>query len=90
LLVELPIVLPQDMFHLRNGAKQHLAAGAHRAVVNGPSDFSITSTFEAQARVSGETERVSYWGKTDIAVACDDVGNDRERTWGTAAGLTEA
>jgi len=25
LLVELEIVLPQDMFHLRNGAKQRLA-----------------------------------------------------------------
>ena len=24
-VVELQIVLPQDMFHLRNGAKQHLA-----------------------------------------------------------------
>ena len=35
-LVELQGVLPQDMFHLRNGAKQRLAAGAHRAVVNGP------------------------------------------------------
>jgi len=54
LLVELPIMLPQDMFHLRNGAKQRLAAGAHRAVVNGPSDFCITPTFGAQARVSGE------------------------------------
>jgi hypothetical protein len=63
LLVELPIVLPQDMFHLRNGAKQRLAAGAHRAVVNGPSDLRITPTFEAQARVSGETERVSSLGQ---------------------------
>jgi hypothetical protein len=41
LLVEFKVVLPQDMFHLRNGAKQHLAAGAHRAVVNGPSAFCI-------------------------------------------------
>src|SRR5712671_3850487 len=47
-LVELQVVLPQDMFHLRNGAKQRLAAGAHRAVVNGPSAFSITPTFGAQ------------------------------------------
>jgi hypothetical protein len=44
LLVEL-VMLPQDMFHLRKGAKQRLAAGAHRAVVNGPSKFCITSTF---------------------------------------------
>jgi hypothetical protein len=42
LLVELQIVLPQDMFHHRNGAKQRLAAGAHRAVVTGPSGFSTT------------------------------------------------
>ena len=49
LLVELRIVLPQDMFHLRNGAKQRLAAGAHRAVVTGPSAFCITPTFGAQA-----------------------------------------
>ena len=62
LLVELPIMLPQDMFHLRNGAKQRLAAGAHRAVVNGPSDFCITPTFEAQARASGETERCQLIG----------------------------
>jgi hypothetical protein len=41
-LVEMGVVLPQDMFHLHNGAKQRLAAGAHRAVVNGPSDFCIT------------------------------------------------
>jgi hypothetical protein len=39
LLVELQVVLPQDMFHLRNGEKQRLAAGAHRAVVKGPSAF---------------------------------------------------
>jgi hypothetical protein len=50
-LVELPIVLPQDMFHLRNGAKQRLAAGAHRAVVKGPSDFCITPAFGTQATV---------------------------------------
>jgi hypothetical protein len=37
--VELEVVLPQDMFHLRIGAKQHLAAGAHRAVVNVPSNL---------------------------------------------------
>jgi hypothetical protein len=49
LLVELQIVLPQDMFHLRNGAKQRLAAGAHRAAVNGPSASCITPTFGAQA-----------------------------------------
>ena len=48
LLVELQIVQPQDMFHLRNGAKQRLAAGAHRAVVTGPSAFCITPTFGAQ------------------------------------------
>jgi hypothetical protein len=44
LLGELQIVLPQDMFHLRNGAKQRLAAGAHRAVVSGPSAFCTTTT----------------------------------------------
>jgi hypothetical protein len=48
LLVELQIVLPQVMFHLRNGAKQRLAAGAHRAVVNGPSAFCTTTTLAAQ------------------------------------------
>src|ERR1700687_2208524 len=47
LLVELQVVLPQDMFHLRNGEKQRLAAGAHRAVVKGPSAFCITPTFGA-------------------------------------------
>jgi hypothetical protein len=41
LLVEFKVMLPQDMFHLRNGAKQPLAAGAHRAVVDGPSAFCI-------------------------------------------------
>jgi hypothetical protein len=50
----LETVLPQDMFHLRNGAKQRLAAGAHRAVVNGPSDF--CTTFGAQAIVSGQAD----------------------------------
>ena len=54
LLVELPIVLPQDMFHLRNGAKQRLAAEAHRAVVNGPSNFCITITLGAQAVASSQ------------------------------------
>src|SRR5712664_682813 len=51
LLVELQIARPQDMFHLRNGAKQRLAAGAHRAVVNGPSACCITHPFGAQACV---------------------------------------
>src|SRR5882757_331554 len=46
------MVLPQGMFHLHSGAKQRLAAGAHRAVVNGPSDFRITNTSHAQAIVS--------------------------------------
>ena len=50
--VELDVVLPQDMFHLRIGAKQLLAAEAHRAVVNGPSDFCIIRTCGAQAIVS--------------------------------------
>ena len=72
-LVELQVVLPQDMFHLRNGAKQRLAAGAHRAVVNGPSSFCITPTFGAQAIVSGQAERVSSSGKADIAVARAEV-----------------
>jgi hypothetical protein len=51
-LVEVLIVLPQDMFHLRNGAKQRLAAGAHRAVVNGPNNFCIMPAFGAQAMSS--------------------------------------
>jgi hypothetical protein len=51
LLVELETVLPQDMFHLRNGAKQRLAAGAHRAVVRGPSGFCNTPTFGTPAIV---------------------------------------
>jgi hypothetical protein len=51
-LVELQVALPQGMFHLHNGAKQRLAAGAHRAVVNGPSDFDTTPTLAAQAKVS--------------------------------------
>jgi hypothetical protein len=33
LFVEFKVVPPQDMFHLHNGAKQRLAAEAHRAVV---------------------------------------------------------
>jgi hypothetical protein len=36
-------------FHLRNGAKQRLAAGAHRAIVKGPSDFCIMPTSTTQA-----------------------------------------
>jgi hypothetical protein len=63
-LVELQIVLPHAMFHLRNGAKQRLAAGAHRAVVTGPSAFCITPTFGAQATVSGQAERVSSSGQS--------------------------
>jgi hypothetical protein len=51
-LVELQVALPQGMFHLHNGAKQRLAAGAHRAVVNGPSDFDTTPTLAPQAKVS--------------------------------------
>jgi len=53
--VELDAVLPQVMFHLRIGAKQRLAAGAHRAVVKGPSDFCIMSAAEAQALALGWT-----------------------------------
>jgi hypothetical protein len=49
-LVDLQVLLPQDMFHLQNGAKQHLAAGADRAVVNGPSDFHIISAAGTQAQ----------------------------------------
>jgi hypothetical protein len=64
LLVELQVVLPQDMFHLRNGAKQRLAAGAHRAVVNGPNVFCIIPTFGAQAIVSGQAERASSSGQS--------------------------
>jgi hypothetical protein len=45
------LVLPQGMFHLRNGAKQRLAAGADRAVVKSPRDISIISTLGAQAIV---------------------------------------
>jgi hypothetical protein len=48
-LIELQGVLPQGMFHLRNGVKQRLAAGAHRAAVNDPSDYCIRATFVAQA-----------------------------------------
>jgi len=73
LLVDLQVVLPQDMFHLRDGAKQRLAAGAHRAVVNGPSVFCITPTFGAQAIVSGQAERVSSSGKADSAVARPEI-----------------
>ena len=58
-LGELRIVLPQDMFHLRNGAKQRLAAGAHRAVVNGPSAFCITPTLGAQAWQTMQTGSTS-------------------------------
>ena len=63
-LVELQIGLPHDMFHLRNGVKQRLAAEAHRAVVIGPSDFCIRSTFGAQATVSAQAERVSSSGQS--------------------------
>jgi hypothetical protein len=45
------LVLPQGMFHLRNGAKQRLAAGADRAVVKSPRDIPIISTLGAQAIV---------------------------------------
>ena len=46
------LVLPRDMFHLRNGGKQRLAAGAHRVVVKGPSDFSITPSSSGKADVN--------------------------------------
>ena len=39
---------------LRNGAKQRLAAEAHRAVVNGPSDFCTIPTLGAQATAAGQ------------------------------------
>ena len=39
---------------LRNGAKQRLAAGAHRAVVNGPSIFYSIPTFGDQATAAGQ------------------------------------
>jgi hypothetical protein len=68
-LVELQIVLPHDMFHLRNGVKQRLAAGAHRAVVTGPSAFCITPTFGAQATVAVRLNASAHRGKADIAVA---------------------
>ena len=51
-LVELQVVLPQGMFHLHIGAKQRLASGAHRAVVNGPSSLSIMASSRAQALAS--------------------------------------
>jgi hypothetical protein len=66
-LVELQVVLPQDMFHLRNGAKQRLAAGAHRAVVNGPSDFCIIPTSGAQAIV-GEHQLMKSPGLPSFSV----------------------
>jgi hypothetical protein len=47
--VGLEMVLPQGMFHLRIGAKQHLAAGAHRAVVNVPSGLCIIPAAGTQA-----------------------------------------
>jgi len=51
-VAELQVVLPQDMFLLHNGVKQRFAAGAHRAVVNSPSDFRTIPTSGAQAIVS--------------------------------------
>src|SRR5258705_13558722 len=45
LLVELHAVLPQDMSHLHKGARQRLAARAHRAVVTDPSSNCITPNF---------------------------------------------
>src|SRR3954469_14770375 len=51
LKVVVELVLPQGMFHLRDGAKQRLAARADRAVVKGPSDICITPAFGAQATV---------------------------------------
>jgi hypothetical protein len=47
------VELPQGMFHLRIGAKQRLAAEAHRAVVKGPRNSCITRLSGAQAIVSG-------------------------------------
>ena len=51
-VAELQVVLPQDMFLLRNGAKQRLAAGAHRAVVNGPNNLCIIPSLGTQATSS--------------------------------------
>jgi hypothetical protein len=50
-LVGLQVVLPQGMSHLRNGAKQRLAAGAHRAVVKSPSNICTMPALGAQAIV---------------------------------------
>jgi hypothetical protein len=63
-LVEM--VLPQDMVSPPNGAKQRLAAGAHRAVVKGPSDFCIMPTSNAQALAwdSAVTAKYSRRSKT--------------------------
>jgi hypothetical protein len=72
-LIELHVGLPHDMFHLLSGAKQRLAAGAHRVVVNGPSDFRITPLFGAQA-VSGAAAKGVTWG----AIA---------KSWGYGGGL---
>jgi hypothetical protein len=63
----LQVVLPQDMFHLRNGAKQRLAAGAHRVVVNDPRKLGIMPSSGLQAIATPSTS--ARRGKTDIAGA---------------------
>ena len=59
--VELQVVLPQDMSHLRIGVKQRLAAGAHRAVVNGPS--SKPNTLNLCRSSEGSLLRLSSFGE---------------------------
>jgi hypothetical protein len=69
------VVLPQDMFHLRKGAKQLLAAEAYRAVVNGPSKLCIIRTCGAQAIVSKHQSMKSPCGLPRFTM------NDAERRW---------
>jgi hypothetical protein len=76
-LVELPIGLPQDMFHLRNGAKQRLAAGAHRAVVKGPSGFCIMAAFGTQAIGSDQARAKAMSGDG----SAESIGGCNRATW---------
>jgi hypothetical protein len=67
--VELPGVLPQGMFLLRHGVKQRFAAGAHRAVVNSPSDFCTICASGAQATVSAHQRMKSPRGLPRLTIS---------------------
>jgi hypothetical protein len=93
LLVECKVGLPQDMFHLRNGAKQRLAAGAHRAVVNGPSAFCIIPMRLGKGHPSQKLARqpdVGSWHKAAAGGRAEHVRSARVFQTSTCSAIAKA